>query len=157
MSFIPRFTLFISGFILYRRWSLDNEVISRVEHTFVCDSCSWSSQSFLSQNHRVIICHKLKLCTIIREIPQNYHIFLYLEPTWPLFSLKFRPSFGGFNPQNKGQTGSRYLYGLIPPNKWVTSPLLKDQGSIASKTDSNILVHKILKSCIPGSKVAIGG
>ena len=32
------------------------------------------------------------------------------KPKWPLFWLEVRPCFGGFNPQNRGHTGSRYIY-----------------------------------------------
>ncbi len=38
--------------------------------------------------------------------------YKYLEPKWaPCFD--WRPSFGGFNPQNKGQTGSRYILNMF--------------------------------------------
>ena len=37
------------------------------------------------------------------------HIFIPLEPTWPLFCLE-KLFFEGFNHQNRGQTSSRYIY-----------------------------------------------
>ena len=50
------------------------------------------------------------------DIYSIYYIYIYKciyiytwNPNDPCFDWK-RPSFGGFNPENKGQTGSRYIY-----------------------------------------------
>ena len=94
------YTVYIR-FYLYRRWSLDNGVSAGWNTLFVCDSCSWSGQSFLSQNHRVIICHQLKQCTIIREIPQNYHIYCTWNPHDPCFDWNFDLLLEGSTPTTK--------------------------------------------------------
>ena len=48
----------------------------------------------------------------------NMHLVYIYIYTWnandPCFGWK-RPCFGGFNPQNRGQTGSRYIYIYIYP------------------------------------------
>ena len=53
--------------------------------------------------------------TVVRlgDVDPPTHIWYFclfeyddLEPKWPFFDWK-RPSFGGFKPQNRGQTGSR--------------------------------------------------
>ena len=43
-----------------------------------------------------------------KKIKNNIYIYTW-NPNDPCFDWT-RPSFGGFNPQNKGQTGSRYIY-----------------------------------------------
>ena len=43
---------------------------------------------------------------------------LFWKLQWTLFWLEFRPPFGGFNPQNKGQTGSRYIKKIIKPDSF---------------------------------------